>query len=312
VPDWKRFPSSGMPSIWLTGSRGFVGRKVAAVLKKAGARLHCFTNRQGEGDCSGPCLPMNYRDPKDINASVKALGLPDIFIHLGWGEMDKPESALHLTENVPAGQNLIKTLFDQGLKTFIFVGSMNEYGGRTGLLSEDMEPEGRLTNYAKAKIEVAQYGFQSARTYGKSFLHARTFYVYGAGQRQGSLINDLYHAYQTGAEANLSPCEHYRDYIHVSEVAEGLRLLTDVQESTTVNLGSGNAVEVKDFVLRFWKILGGDPGRLKFGARQLRGDEPEQPKSYADLTRLKNLVHWTPSLSLDEGIGLTIKELKPS
>src|SRR5436190_4396607 len=167
VPDWKRFPSSGMPSIWLTGSRGFVGRKVAAVLKKAGARLHCFTNRQGEGDCSGPCLPMNYRDPKDINASVKALGLPDIFIHLGWGEMDKPESALHLTENVPAGQNLIKTLFDQGLKTFIFVGSMNEYGGRTGLLSEDMEPEGRLTNYAKAKIEVAQYGFQSARTYGK-------------------------------------------------------------------------------------------------------------------------------------------------
>jgi len=253
---------------------------------------------------------MNYGDEKDIKANIKALGLPDIFIHIGWGEMDKPESPLHLAENVPAGQTLISTLFDQGLKTFIFVGSMNEYGGRTGLLSEEMEPQGRLTAYAKGKIEVARYGFESARSHGKTFLHARTFYVYGAGQRAGSLINDLYHAYRTGAETNLSPCEHYRDYIQVTDVAEGLRLLTDVQESITVNLGSGQAVQVKDFVLRFWKILGGDMTRLKFGARQQRGDEPEQPKSYADLTRLRNLVHWTPSLSLDEGIRLTIKELE--
>ena len=301
-------------SIWLTGSRGFVGSRVAAVLKQAGAQLHCFTNRKVAGEANGAtetrCLQMDYQDAEDITDKVARLGLPDTFIHLGWGDMTKPESALHSGENVPAGKTLIGTLFSQGLRTFIFVGSMNEYGGRTGPLSEDMEPQGRLTNYAKGKIEVARFGFQSANAHHKTFIHVRTFYVYGAGQRQGSLINDLYQCYGAGTEPNLSPCEHYRDYIHVADVAEGLRLMTDVQESTTVNFGSGAAVQVKDFVMLFWKTLGGDDNKLKFGARPVRLDEPEQPKSYADLTHLKNLIHWTPALSLSDGVKLTIKELQ--
>jgi nucleoside-diphosphate-sugar epimerase len=201
-------------------------------------------------------------------------------------------------------------LFSQGLKTFLFIGSMNEYGARTGALSEGMEPEGRLTNYAKAKREVAAIGFQAAKTFGKTFLHARSFYVYGAGQRPGSLINDLYQASLIGADVSLSPCEHYRDYIHVSEVAEGLRRLGALRESATVNLGSGTVVQVRDFVLLLWKALGGDNRKLKFGVRKVGWDEPEQPKSYADLTRLKQLTGWTPSLTLEQGITRTVEDLR--
>jgi nucleoside-diphosphate-sugar epimerase len=187
---------------------------------------------------------------------------------------------------------------------------MNEYGARTGALSEDMEPEGRLTNYAKAKREVAAIGFEAAKKFGKTFLHARTFYVYGAGQRPGSLINDLYQASLTGAEVNLSPCEHYRDYIHVSEVAEGLRRLSVLRDSATVNLGSGTVIQVRDFVLLLWKALGGDIRKAKFGARKVGWDEPEQPRSYADLTRLSQLTNWTPSLSLEQGVIRTVEDLR--
>ena len=38
--------------------------------------------------------------------------------------------------------------------------------------------------------------------------------------------------------------------------------------------------------------------------------EPEQPRSYADLTRLRSLLHWAPSLSLEEGINLTVRDLR--
>jgi nucleoside-diphosphate-sugar epimerase len=284
---------------------------VAERLRKSGVEFHCFTQRQGNTQPdAGSCLPMNYLDATDIRKRIADIGLPEVFIHIGWGDMDKPESSTHLSENVSAGRTLISTLFEAGLKTFLFVGSMNEYGGRIGSLSEDMEPEGRLTNYAKGKIEVGKFGFQSAREHGATFLHARTFYVYGGGQRKGSLINDLYQAYREGKEVSLSPCEHYRDYIHVAEVAEGLLKLTSVDQSATVNLGSGRAIKVKDFVLLLWNELGGDAANLKFGARQLRQDEPEQPKSYADLRLLKDLTQWTPALSLEEGIELTVKELR--
>jgi nucleoside-diphosphate-sugar epimerase len=300
--------------IWLTGSRGFVGRAVAAAFQQAGTQLWGCTNHAvpdaPPGPGENPFVQINYLDPEDIKAKVRHFGMPELFVHSGWAAMDKPESPLQLEENVQAGRTLITTLFSQGLKTFLFIGSMNEYGARTGALSESMEPEGRLTNYAKAKREVAAIGFQAAKTFGKTFLHARTFYVYGAGQRPGSLINDLYQASLTGAEVSLSPCEHYRDYIHVSEVAEGLRRLSALRQSATVNLGSGTVVQVRDFVLLLWKAFGGDSRKLKFGARKVGWDEPEQPKSYADLTRLKQLTGWTPSLTLEQGVTRTVEDLR--
>jgi nucleoside-diphosphate-sugar epimerase len=303
----------GPQTIWVTGSRGFIGSRLVSVLREAGLNVRGCTNQvlsaQPAQSGEASFVAMNYLDAADIRAQVMRFGVPDIFIHSGWGGMATPESAVHLDENVRAGKTLIQTLFEQGVKTFVFVGSMNEYGAREGRLTENMAPEGRLTNYAKAKIEVARFGFEAAKALDKTFIHVRTFYVFGAGQRSGSLINQLYQSYRAGTKVELSPCEHYRDYIHVSEVAEGLRLLCRVPDSTTVNLGSGSAVQVKDFVRLFWKSLGGDEQQLHFGARAVRPDEPAQPRSYADLTHLKALTHWTPSLSLEEGIQRTISDL---
>src|SRR5258708_2674124 len=101
-------------NIWLTGSRGFLGRREVASLKKFGAQPRCFTNQQaGEKTYdSNLSIALNYRDAEDIKRNIKEIGIPDVFIHIGWGDMDKPESSYHLTENVPAGQTLINTLFE--------------------------------------------------------------------------------------------------------------------------------------------------------------------------------------------------------
>lgn len=301
---------------WVTGSSGFIGRNVVSELRSAGYETICFSNFACDCDKDKQLdwqrYPMDFSDPGDIKKQVDDLGLPDIFIHLAWADMTKPESDRHLTENVKAGKTLVETLFSSGLEKFLFVGSMNEYGGRTGSLSEYMDPEGRLTQYAKGKIEVAKFGFRQAEKYSKIFLHARPFYVYGPGQRQGSLVNDLYNAFCNRTNVSLSPCEHYRDYIHVSEAAKGLRLITKLGSSYTVNLGSGSVVKVKDFVLLFWKMLGGDIEQLHFGSRQVGKDEPEQPRSYADLSLLRKLTCWEPELSLENGVRMTVEAMERS
>jgi len=315
IKDWnhlyKDMGNMGQKKIWLTGSRGFIGRPLVKAVRGSQADLTCLTQDAGKGNSASTedIIHLNFRATAEIEDKVKFIGLPDILIHLGWGEMTSPESPLHLKDNVQIGKNLVETLFRLGLKKFIFIGSMNQYGSRTGLLSEDMEPQGRLTNYAKAKNEVEQLGFQAAQKYGKIFISVRTFYVFGAGQRQGSLINDLFQAHLKGTDVSLSPCEHYRDYIHVRDVVEGIQQVCAIEQSTIVNLGSGQVVKVKDFVVDFWKNLGGDTGKLKFGMRPLLPGEPEQPKSYADLGRLIRLTQWQPKRNLQEGIIITIEEL---
>lgn len=303
-------------NIWVTGSRGFIGKHLVNALRNAHFQVRSFSNNPdvkiGKKDTEPDCFFVDYSSDSDIAQQIERFGLPDIFIHLGWAEMPHPASELHLTENVKAGNTLIETFFRAGLRRFIFVGSMNEYGGRIGPLSEDMPPEGRLTNYARGKIRVADYGFQSARNHHKTFIHIRLFYVYGPGQRKESLINQLHHAYRQGMDVKLGPCEHFRDYIHVLDAVEGIRLISDLDASTTVNLGSGTVIKLKDFVTLFWKTLGADPKRLKFGAYSMREDEPDQPQSYADLSHLKGLTNWLPSLSVEDGIKITIEKLNQS
>ena len=41
-----------------------------------------------------------------------------------------------------------------------------------------------------------------------------------------------------------------------------------------VNLGSGSAIQVRDFVTTFWRTLGRDPSEIRFGANPMRAGEP--------------------------------------
>jgi len=302
-----------MAKIWLTGSRGFIGRPCVHALRNAGVEVICFTQSSKDtpmAEAKDAPIHMDYLNPVDIKAKVERLGLPNVFIHLGWGEVSRPEHAYHLNEGVEGGKNLIETLFGLGLQRFIITGSISQYGGIIGRLSEEMQPGERLTNYAKAKNEVEAIGLQVAQEYNKTFICVRIPWAFGAGQRQGSLINDLFQAYLKSTPVSLSPCEHYRDYIHMVDVVEGLKRICDVNESGVINLGSGKYVQVKEYVIELWKQLGADMNNLKFGARPLGSNEPDQPKSWFDLTRLKRLTKWQPTLSLQEGIAQTIEDLK--
>ena len=201
--------------IWLTGANGFIGRHLSPSLREAYSEVRSFTNsEEGKVALDTETSFRHYLDfsrEDDIRRNIELFGLPDIFIHLGWGAMTDPASEVHLDANVEASKTLISTLFKAGLKKFIFLGSANEYGGREGSLSEDMAPEGRLTAYAQGKTRVASFGLGEASRYNKKFISIRLFNTFGAGQRPGSLINKLYECYSQSVKPELGPCEHFRD-----------------------------------------------------------------------------------------------------
>jgi len=293
--------------IWVSGSRGFIGRYLINALKDSYHELRCITNNKISGD---NLIYIDYSGKNHIREIINLYGVPNIFIHLGWGSVYEPQSNIHLTSNVSNGKNLIRELYSCGLEKFIFLGSSSEYGDREGSLSENMRPRGKLTNYVKGKIEVSSYGFEIAKQLNKVFIHIRLFYTFGAGQHQNSLINQLYKGYLEKSTINLSPCEHYRDYIYISDVIHGIKLISDIKESAIVNLGSGKAIKLKDFVYLFWKCLGGKPGSLNFGSHAKPQHEPSQPDCYSNLDTLKRLTNWEPSVSLTDGIQKTVNALK--
>lgn len=295
------------PVIWVSGSKGFIGRHLIDSFGHSYGQIRCFTNNKTP---DAGAIYMDFSDAEQIREAVSLYGVPDIFIHLGWGATSDAQSHVHSTSNILNSKNLINQLYRSGLKKFILLGSISEYGDREGPLSEEMLPVGVLTKYAEGKSEVSSYGFEAAKKLNRVFLHIRLAYTFGSGQYQGSLINQLYRCYLEKSTVNLSPCEQYRDYIYISDVVCGIKLISGINESEIVNLGSGRAIQLKDFVNLFWKHLGGVPKKLNFGAHPKPGGEPMQPYCFSDLNKLKRLINWVPSITIEEGIKLAIKELK--
>ena len=231
-------------------------------------------------------------------------------IHAGWGGMADPESQVHLGENVENSFKLMSTLYRLGLKKFIFLGSINEYGQRGGRLSEEMEPQGSLRNYELGKRQVGELGRHESEKWGAVYIHVRLANTFGAPQRPGSLIGALHQAYTNNVPAQLSACEDYRDYIHTSEAAEGVVRICSVDLSTTVNLGSGKSTQLKKFAEKYWETLGGERDALHFGAIPSLENEPEQSKPFLDISKLEELTQWRPVSTIEEGINQTITAMR--
>jgi nucleoside-diphosphate-sugar epimerase len=292
---------------WVTGSRGFVGSSLVKSLPKHGFTVTCVTNSrpvQKKG------VYVNYGSRESILSVIDAEGVPDVLFHLGWGSVYEPQSPVHLDQNLANTKTLLDELYENGLHKAILIGSSSEYGSREGCLSETDPPVGQLTNYAQAKLEACRYGLDAASKYNKIFIHVRLFHILGVGDRQDSLINQLYKSYCDSTALGLTACEQFRDYIYLSDAVDGIIRISEIDSSEIINLGSGRKIQLKELIKLFWDKLGAPTELLRFGAHERPSHEPVQPPCYASLDKLRRMTNWQPTLSIEEGILKTISELK--
>ena len=96
--------------------------------------------------------------------------------------------------------------------------------------------------------------------------------------------------------------ENRFDYIFSRDVAEGLAVLAQAEKAQgVINLGSGNARSIQDFI----KILAASTGKkLKL---QYKGRSGLFERSCADLARLKKATSWTPPTTLEEGVKRIVR-----
>lgn len=294
-------------SIWLTGSRGFIGSYVKKKLVKSGYKVHCISNNAIDDE---ELTHIDFSKRNEIRNGLIKTGLPEALIHLGWGNTDDPHHNNHITLNIDNSVKLIDEIYLAGVQKIIFMGTSSEYGELLGLLKEDTKLSKKMNNYIEGKRAVGSFGLNLAKKLNRDFINVRLFYSYGAGQRDNSLINQIYMCSLGAENMKLSPCEHYRDYIHVYDVAKGIEQLLKVKGFHTVNLGSGNVIQLKKFVKIIWSKLGANPDRLIFGAHEQPVTEQSQPKAVADLSKLKKLTNWLPEISIEDGVAILVNDLR--
>tara|TARA_B100000787_G_scaffold60252_1_gene43976 strand:- start:3814 stop:4704 length:891 start_codon:yes stop_codon:yes gene_type:complete len=295
-----------MKKIFLTGSSGLLGSSIYDLLKKKYNIIKISNDKKYKK--SKKVIYSSFESITGIRNLIKKKGLPDYFIHAGWGKMAEPNSTYHVKENVQMSKNLINELYSHGLNKFIFVGTINEYGDNRGVVKENFKPKGILRRYEKGKISFGLYGKSISKKLKKVFIHIRLANLYGPIKKKNSLIYSIHEAQRRNKDLNVGALDFYRDYMHSDDAALGVKKILEYCDSTSiVNLGSGKILHMRKFVKTYWDIINKSNKKIIF---QKIIKKTTNKGFYLNLSLLKKITGWTPKNALSKGIKRNIRILK--
>jgi len=127
------------------------------------------------------------------------------------------------------------------------------------------------------------------------------FFVYGRGQRAGSLIPSMTAAFRSGSGPSLRTPDAANDFVHARDVARGFRAaLEDGARPGVYNLAGGKAETVRSVCRRIERgLTGGDAFTRGFPAR--RKGAP-LAGFWGDVSSARKGLRWTPRVVLDDGL----------
>jgi UDP-glucose 4-epimerase len=304
--------------IVVLGPAGFIGRWVARLLTESGAELHLLVRNLEAAKhiftrfgVRGQIHTIDLRDFATLDHLLHQIK-PNLAFNLaGYGvDPNQRDERLAYQLNAELIANIAGIMADlqnhewDG-QSIVHTGSALEYGQIGNDLSEDSLPH-PTTLYGKSKLAGTQALSRCCRQYGVRGVTARLFSVYGPGERPGRLLPALIQTARQGGMLGLTAGDQKRDFVFVEDVARGLlRLgLSCSKPGETVNLATGNLIEVREFIKTAARQLDIPAQNLNFGAIPTRWKEMEHlPVS---IRRLMELVSWKPTTGIETGIHRTI------
>lgn len=256
-----------MANIWITGTRGFIGRYLALWLKKQGHKVTGI----GHGTWSAIDAKhwgVSYWLEGEINITnlrslQYATTVPDIIYHLAGGASVSVAINAPLKDffrTVASTAELLEWMrIDAPTACLIAVSSAAVYGsGHQGSISEDthLHP---YSPYGYHKLLMEQLCRSYSASYGLHSVVARLFSVYGNNLRK-QLLWDICNRLSAGETTIVlgGSGDELRDWTDVRDVVRALALLPSITtpEALAVNVGSGLATSVHDvasLVLNAWE-----------------------------------------------------------
>ena len=279
--------------VLVTGSSGFIGAELLKYLQN----MTIVT--LGRGQETGY---QHYRvDLNDAGAVYEAVTLiqPDVLIHLAWEGIPDFSPAL-CERNYQQHVSLFNAITKTNCKQILVSGTCMEYRGLSGGVCESQQgPD--LDEFGNTKVRI----FNKAQSMFKDriFYWVRPFYVYGPGQRVGSLIPSLMSSIARGTVPELRNPDAAQDFVHISDIAEGIvRLIQSAASSGCYNLGSGHLTAVSSIVEWLGQAWQGRPLTAP--------DVPPKSGMYADNAKIKQALAWEPTTSMPEAIRKWVADVK--
>ena len=168
----------------------------------------------------------------------------------------------------------------------------------------NVNPIGLRSCYDESKRYAEALTMAYSRVHGVRTSIARIFNTYGPRMalNDGRVVPAFIDQALRGAKLRVfGDGSQTRSFCYVSDMVEGLLLLSESDERLPVNLGNPAEMTILEFAECIRALLG-NAGEIEFGP--LPEDDPKQRKP--DIGRAERLLGWKPKVSLQQGLKETI------
>jgi nucleoside-diphosphate-sugar epimerase len=295
-----------MARVLLTGAGGFVGRHVAALLAAdPEIEVHALV-LPGAPTIAQTAVhehACDLADEPSLRALIAALK-PARCIHLAWNAAAAGNLAGDAnTDSLHATLSLARILGAAGCNHMLGIGTGFEYAEQTRPLRET-DACAPLNLYAACKLAAATVLPLLAAGYGMKVAWARLFFLYGPGESSARLVPSVIQGLLRGQPVAVTPAEQWYDYLHVTDAARGIALLSAGMHEGIYNVASGTGMHLRTLIEALAGFMN-RPDLIQWAGKTYRPSEPMFVQ--ADTTKLCAATGFTQHVDLREGIRSTVE-----
>lgn len=297
----------------ITGAAGFLGSSLANQLAREGHQVRGLDDLStGDPKSLSPDIHFTRGDVSDRPKLWTLLQEVDVVYHLA-ARVSVPESVLYPRDynnvNVGGTVALMEAMRDVGVRRVVLASSGAVYGDLADQpLTESLTPAPR-SPYAVSKLSAEYYVRTIGGLWGIETVSLRIFNAYGPGQHLPAshppvVPHYLRQALRGGTLVAHGDGSQTRDYVYVDDVVSALVASATAPNvnGLVINVGSGTETSIKDLIQQVLDTTN-SKAEVIYNAKTSGGVS----RMRADLTLANQKLNYRPSLSLAEGLRLTLK-----
>ena len=294
--------------IYISGHTGMVGSAILRALQKEGYNNIIFRTSK----------ELDLRNQKDTEEFFEKEKPEYVFLasaKVGGILANNIYPADFMYDNIMIEMNVINSAYKNNVSKLLFLGSSCIYPklasqpiSEDSLLTGSLEPTNEA--YALAKISGLKYCEYLNRQYKTNFITAMQTNLYGINDNYHpenshvlpALIRKFHEAKQANAEKVVvwGTGNPKREFMFVDDLADAcIYLMHNYEGDTTVNLGTGKDVTIKELALLISKIVD-FKGTIEFDTSKPDGT----PRKLLNVEKLASLG-WKYKTELEEGVRIT-------
>jgi dTDP-glucose 4,6-dehydratase len=303
--------------VLVTGAGGFIGSHLAERLVETGANVRAMIHYNALGahgwlDDSPRAADMevfagDIADPDSVKQA--ATGVDTVF-HLAAliaipYSYEAPRA--YVRANVEGTLNVLQASRMAGVRRIVHTSTSEVYGTARYAPIDEAHPLQGQSPYSASKIAADKLAEAFFCSFQVPVVILRPFNTFGPRQSARAVIPTIITQCLAGHAVKLGSLHPTRDMNFVANTVDGFLRAGEAPgvEGQTIHLGTGREISIGDLV----RLIAGMTGRLPqvvSDAQRIRPENSEVDRLVANPARARELLGWSPRISLEEGLQATV------